>query len=134
LKQAASDHVSDIYILPNQEGFQVLTYAINGLKNIGQLNTDCGEAIIRHIKFSACMDISEIRRPQLGRWQYLLNEQSLYLRISSVADFLNRESVVIRLIYDMQDAVLQWLPANQMTELGHLLRRQQRCIMLLQSI
>jgi len=130
LKQAASDHVSDIYILPNQEGFQVLTYAINGLKNIGQLNTDCGEAIIRHIKFSACMDISEIRRPQLGRWQYLLNEQSLYLRISSVADFLNRESVVIRLIYDMQDAVLQWLPADQMTELGHLLRRQQGLILL----
>ncbi|SCB87576.1 competence type IV pilus ATPase ComGA [Weissella bombi] len=130
LEQAAKARVSDIYILPIQNGFQILTYAVSGLKNIGQLENERGEALIRHIKFSACMDISEIRRPQLGRWHYLLDEQSLYLRISSVADFLNRESVVIRLIYNIKDDILKWQPAEAFAELGELIQHKQGLILL----
>lgn len=130
LEQAASNHVSDIYILPIQNGFQILTYAVSGLKNIGQLESEQGEALIRHIKFSACMDISEIRRPQLGHWHYLLGDQSLYLRISSVADFLNRESVVIRLIYGTKDNILKWQPTEKFEELGELLKHKQGLILL----
>ncbi len=41
------------------------------------------------------MNISERRRPQLGRFQ----NDEIWLRVSTVGVFLNRETVVLRLIY-----------------------------------
>ena len=131
LMVAASErHASDIYIWPDSDGFQVIYYSATGIEKVHHFNMKIGEALIRHIKFSAHMDISEVRRPQLGRWHYLIGQQSLHLRVSSVADFLNRESIVIRLIYDMQDNILDWQPKHQLNELADLLKLKQGLILL----
>lgn len=131
LMVAASErHASDIYIWPDSDGFQVIYYSATGIEKVHHFNMKIGEALIRHIKFSAHMDISEVRRPQLGRWHYLIGQQSLHLRVSSVADFLNRESIVIRLIYDMQDNILDWQPKYQLNELADLLKLKQGLILL----
>ena len=47
----------------------------------------------------AGMDISETRRAQTGRSVLQLADQTIYLRLATVGDFLNRESLVIRFIY-----------------------------------
>ena len=127
---ASERHASDIYIWPDSDGFQVIYYSATGIEKVHHFNMKIGEALIRHIKFSAHMDISEVRRPQLGRWHYLIGQQSLHLRVSSVADFLNRESIVIRLIYDMQDNILDWQPKHQLNELADLLKLKQGLILL----
>ena len=74
--------------------------------------------MIRHIKFEAQMDISETRRPQLGRWCYLLDQEQLYLRISSVGDFLNRESIVVRLIFAFDDQHIQLTAQSDVVAVG----------------
>ena len=45
------------------------------------------------------MDIGEKRKAQLGAFTYSLEKQEVRLRLSSVGDYLQRESLVIRLLY-----------------------------------
>ena len=47
------------------------------------------------------MDIGEKRKSQLGSLTYPLEERQIRLRLSSVGDYLQRESLVIRLLYDL---------------------------------
>ena len=42
------------------------------------------------------MDVGERRKAQLGATTYLIGETKQRLRLSSVGDFQNRESLVIR--------------------------------------
>lgn len=59
------------------------------------------------------MMLSEHRRPQLGAWQQKIGEQPLYLRFSTVGDFLGRESMVIRLIYPLKSIKYHYLVPEQ---------------------
>ncbi|OJG77765.1 secretion system protein E [Enterococcus ratti] len=49
------------------------------------------------------MDIGEKRKAQLGSLTYIFNEREVRLRLSSVGDYLQRESLVIRLLYDLSE-------------------------------
>lgn len=108
LAMAAKQQASDIYILPDGAGYQVKCYTPKGIVALCQLADVVGAALIRHVKFASQMDISEGRRPQLGRLTYQLDDEWMHLRISSVGDFLNRESVVIRLIHEVTTTKIRW--------------------------
>lgn len=50
-------------------------------------------------KYSAQMDIAEHRRPQVGAMTYENEGHEYFLRLSSLGDFSDQESLVIRVIY-----------------------------------
>lgn len=128
--EAAQHQASDIYIMPKQDGYQVSCYTAGGIVPLDVLTASVGAALIRHIKFEAQMDISEMRRPQLGRWTYQAGDRPLHLRVSSVGDFLNRESVVVRLIVAATDRQIRWVETTPVAELTATLARRQGLVLI----
>lgn len=61
-----------------------------------------GQEIINFFKYSAQMDIAEHRRPQVGAMMYDSKGTEYYLRLSSLGDFSDQESLVIRIIYGIE--------------------------------
>ena len=66
---------------------------------LDSLTTSRGIEVINYFKYIAQMDISEHRRPQVGAMIYLFDDKKYYLRLSSLGDFNDAESLVIRIIY-----------------------------------
>lgn len=108
---------SDVYLLPKSECYDVMYYTAKGVELCDHYALEIGAAIIRYIKYEARMDISERRRPQLGRWLYPLQDRTLNLRISSVGDFLNNESIVIRLLYEQDQLEVEDQCTDQLIKL-----------------
>ncbi|AVH74627.1 competence type IV pilus ATPase ComGA [Weissella koreensis] len=92
---------SDLYILPSSNYYRIMMITNNGLKKLRQVEVDIGLRLLRYIKFCSGMDISETRRPQLSRMTYQVGGTNYNCRISSVGDFLNQESMVIRFLYQI---------------------------------
>lgn len=65
VQTAAQVRASDLYVMPGEAGYRVFCYTATGIQPLADLTLANGEALIRHIKFEAQMDISETRRPQL---------------------------------------------------------------------
>lgn len=103
IKHAIKQRVSDIFILPTTDCYTIKFKTLVGLQIVENISANKGVEVINHFKFIAEMDIAEHRRPQVGSSIKETNGKNVFLRFSSVGDFLNRESMVIRLIYDMGD-------------------------------
>ncbi|MGM9902785.1 hypothetical protein A5844_002203 [Enterococcus sp. 10A9_DIV0425] len=99
--------VQDIYILPYTSGYKV--FFRYGKKRTFQqeLTNEIGQQLIASFKYLGQMDIGEKRKAQLGSMTYLLEERKIRLRLSSVGDYLQRESLVIRLLYDLSEKHLR---------------------------
>lgn len=54
------------------------------------------------LKFNGGLDVSERRRSQKGSFNFNYQNKRIFIRISSVGDFQNRESMVVRLIYPQE--------------------------------
>lgn len=107
LNTAIEKRSSDIYILP--QGNQYLVqYCTDGVyQQFERLTVEQAEIYINLFKFNANMNISEKRRPQMGTWNYKWDDIEVNCRLSSVGNFLNQESLVIRLIYQINDLTKQ---------------------------
>lgn len=89
---------SDLYVLPTASGYQ-LSYRYHGQKQpSGKLSVEEGERFLVYCKYLGDMNIAEKRRGQLGAVDMLVSGQLLRLRLSTVGDFANRESLVIRFL------------------------------------
>lgn len=99
---AAKQKCSDIFILP-KAGFAVYFRTCQGLVLQKELDQQTGQGLINCLKYEAQMDLSEHRRPQIGALSFEKGDLQLFLRFSSVGDYLDRESLVIRLIYARGD-------------------------------
>lgn len=101
MKQAIQRQSSDIYFLPTDEKYTV-SFNVSGYDIYYQeLDSELAMECINYLKFQAHMNISEHRRPQLGAWQHQFENQRISCRLSSVGDFRGKESLVIRLIYEI---------------------------------
>lgn len=126
-KQAASylniaikHRSSDVFILPRNGEYIIQDQRGNGLMDLGMLPASIGTQLIAYFKFHANMAITEKRRPQLGSMQYRYKNTVINLRLSTVGNYLNEESLVIRLIYpialikqeflfkEQEDYLLEW--------------------------
>ncbi|MCC7668346.1 competence type IV pilus ATPase ComGA [Leuconostoc pseudomesenteroides] len=113
LEKAKKQRVNDIYILPNDDNKYVIKFHMNGgLASKSNISDEDAEKLISAIKYRAKMNISERRRPQLGRFR----GAHVWIRVSSVGDFLNRETVVLRLIYSEQHKQ-HWLSSKQFEQM-----------------
>ncbi|MCH4131080.1 secretion protein E [Lactobacillus pentosus] len=121
IQAAVEQRASDIYWMPATEGYQVLIQAAGKLRALAQISTTLAQQLINHIKYRSNMAISDHRRPQLGAMMLTLDEQTLNLRISVVGDFLDRESLVIRILYEGESQNLQYLIPSQREQLSQLM-------------
>jgi len=123
IQAAVDQQASDIYWLPTAEAYQVLIQATGQLTTLMTLEVDRGQQLINHIKYRSNMAISDHRRPQLGAMTMTVAQSVLNMRISTVGDFLGRESLVLRLLYPDDPVTLQYLVPNQRTILQHQLQQ-----------
>lgn len=108
---------SDLYLLPSGKGYRIMMISNQGIKRLKQIETDLGLRLIRYIKFCSGMDISETRRPQLSRMNYQIGGANYNCRISSVGNFLQQESMVIRFLYQICNLEIKFKDAKPIYKL-----------------
>lgn len=121
IQTAVAQQASDIYWLPTATAYQVLVQTAGELQTLMTIETAVAQQLINHIKYRSNMAISDHRRPQLGAMSVIVAEASLNLRISAVGDFLGRESLVVRLLYQSRATTLQYLIPTQRAQLQSLM-------------
>jgi len=102
LTEACTNKISDIYFFPKTNFYHL--EARNSLQSytVADLTTDETYAIMNYLKFNSGLDVSERRRSQKGAFNFSYQNRNIFIRISSVGDFKNRESMVVRLIYPQE--------------------------------
>lgn len=108
IQKALAEQASDLYLLPQGRQVKVALFAQGAFRPVQTLSLAEGGKLVRYIKYRAQMDLGEQRRPQAGQLSLLVDQQNLHLRVSTVGDFLNQESLVIRLLYDIAHQGLKW--------------------------
>ena len=101
IEDAINKHSSDIFFLMRGVNLVVRFRTIIGIENQAEYSIKEGKEMINFLKFAAQMDIAEHRRPQVGAFEYDFKGQMYYLRLSSIGDFNDHESLVIRIIYQI---------------------------------
>ncbi|ASN62265.1 Flp pilus assembly complex ATPase component TadA [Latilactobacillus curvatus] len=99
LQKCATEKAQDLYFRPLSTGWAIIERLATGLKPLQKVTLSEGNQWLNQMKYQAGMDISETRRPQTGRSAIEVAGELIYLRLATVGDFLNRESLVVRFIY-----------------------------------
>lgn len=99
LNEACDNKATDIYFFPREDDYFIETRSDTDQPMMTQLTTDETLMILNYLKFNGGLDVSERRRSQKGSFSFSYQGQKIHIRISSVGDFLDRESLVVRLIY-----------------------------------
>ncbi|AKP68268.1 competence type IV pilus ATPase ComGA [Companilactobacillus ginsenosidimutans] len=103
LTEACANRISDIYFLPRKDSYVIEAKNSITTYTVAEMSYDETFSIMNFLKFNSGLDISERRRAQKGSFSYVYQNGDVHIRISSVGDFLNRESLVIRLIYPQEN-------------------------------
>lgn len=120
LDAAIFQRASDIFFFPKKNEILVELRTNEGIFKQVSFSENEGQEIINFFKYSAQMDIAEHRRPQVGAMTYTNEQAEYYLRLSSLGDFSDRESLVIRIIYGIEQSKYFFPP--QLAELKELTR------------
>ncbi|OHE72392.1 MAG: hypothetical protein A2007_03810 [Verrucomicrobia bacterium GWC2_42_7] len=96
LKKAVEARASDLHFESMQEGLKV-RMRIDGALIEELVEKKMEKGIIARIKVLANLDIMEMRRPQDGRFQRVLNGKKMDFRVSTLPTF-HGESVVLRVL------------------------------------
>ncbi|WP_346347375.1 competence type IV pilus ATPase ComGA [Apilactobacillus xinyiensis] len=103
LKAAYTRKVSDIYILPKDNYYEIKFRGPTFNEFYNSMTNKDAQQLINFCKYTANMSVSEHRRPQMGSGLQKINSENVYLRFSSVGDFRHRDSMVIRILYKSVD-------------------------------
>ncbi|WP_125606801.1 competence type IV pilus ATPase ComGA [Lapidilactobacillus bayanensis] len=120
---ALTCNYNDLFFKPLVDGWQLLGRNVQATTQIKQLSLEQGQTMINYLKFQAQMDLSEHRRPQIGAWHYHHDELGVDLRLATVGDYLNRESLVIRFLSQKIEHC-QFINPERYQELRALLNRR----------
>lgn len=113
LQFACQREVSDIFFLLHLQQVMIKMREIDGIHDYQILDKNFAAGVINYLKFTSDMDISEHRRPQVGARNFSFQKQQINLRLSSLGDYANQESLVIRLIYPLRNLVTNDLKEQQ---------------------
>jgi competence protein ComGA len=127
IQECIDQRYSDLFIMPRNDQYQLLYRDVTGYRKSNQISVDQAEQFMSYIKYRSDLAISEKRRPQSGSMTWLdEHEELVNLRISTVGDFLDRPSMVVRFIYQLKkqnkvldQASMAWL--EQATKLRGLM-------------
>lgn len=118
LSAAVASGSSDLHIQPVGNTYHVFEHHGDGLSLVSELTMSDGQQLIAHFKYRANMAITETRRPQLGALTLDVDGQTVHLRLSSVGNFINQESIVIRLLLPLTEQRLTFLVPEQLASLS----------------
>ncbi|NLO73264.1 MAG: type II/IV secretion system protein [candidate division WS1 bacterium] len=94
VREAVRQQASDIHVEPRADRLQV-RYRLDGvLQTTTNLPKDMQTYVLSRIKILADEDISETRKPQSGRFEFILDEKPLDLRISTIPTFWGEKAVM----------------------------------------
>ncbi|MCY0530011.1 ATPase, T2SS/T4P/T4SS family, partial [Klebsiella pneumoniae] len=113
IEEAVADRVSDIYLVPRGESYQVYHRIMDEREFVQDLAEEEVTAIISHFKFLAGLNVGEKRRSQQGSCDYDYGSGEISLRLSTVGDYRGKESLVIRLLYDNDKELKFWFEAAE---------------------
>lgn len=109
--------VSDIYLIPKaKDKYQILLKNAQVTKEYQQLDKNSANQLISYLKYLANLDITEKRRPQTGQFE-LSDLPALFMRITTVGDYRQQETLVCRLIYDAITVKNNYIFPEQFKEL-----------------
>ncbi|MEY8463443.1 competence type IV pilus ATPase ComGA [Streptococcus merionis] len=108
IADAVKERISDLYFLPKDTHFELYLRKNDERRFEGEFPYDEMQAIVGHFKFVSGMNVGEKRRSQLGSCNYDYGEGTISLRLSTVGDYKGHESMVIRLIYDLDSDLSFW--------------------------
>lgn len=116
--EARKINAADIYILPeNDDNYMIRFHDGHKLVDYQKVKVIQAERLLTYLKYRAQMNIAEKRRPQLGSFQEIYNNQKIWLRLSSVGNFQDVETLVIRILTKPNETTIHWLEEKQFTEL-----------------
>ncbi len=123
--QATRQGASDIHIEPAQR-HSLIRFRVDGeLREILRPRRDLHPAVVSRIKVMSRLDIAEQRKSQDGRFNVLVDNREVDLRVSTLPTVLG-EKVVMRIL-DRKAVTFHLdrlgVPANQLGKLKHVLRR-----------
>src|SRR4051812_31892328 len=96
-EDAVQANASDVHIEPQERNVRI-RFRIDGVLQVQtQVDTRIGPALVLRLKLMGGLDISEKRRPQDGRFNVLVREQQVDVRLSTMPVQYG-ESVVMRLL------------------------------------
>jgi competence protein ComGA len=90
--------VQDICLIPKKENFVLSFRTADKIVEEEILEANFAEGVMTHIKFLSGMNVGEHRRSQLGAYTLPLDKGEVRLRISTVGNFEQKESMVIRIL------------------------------------
>jgi competence protein ComGA len=105
---AIQESIKDVYILPFGRKFVLKRH--NGIRVVDshKLDKDVAQKLINYCKYISGMSISEKRRPQMGSFQMKYLNSNFFLRFSFVGNFTDAESIVIRIIYPIDELNIRY--------------------------
>ena len=96
-EDAVQANASDVHIEPQERNVRIRFRIDGALQVQTEVDTRIGPALVLRLKLMAGLDISEKRRPQDGRFNVLVREQQVDVRLSTMPVQYG-ESVVMRLL------------------------------------
>ncbi|HEY3396897.1 MAG TPA: ATPase, T2SS/T4P/T4SS family, partial [Armatimonadota bacterium] len=97
VREAVRQGASDIHMEPRHDRLQI-RYRIDGvLQTQTNLPKDMQQYVLSRIKILAEEDISETRKPQSGRFEFIMDDRPIDLRVSTMPTFWG-EKAVLRLL------------------------------------
>lgn len=113
--------MQDLYLLPNRENYRCFfrrgSHYDKSVKS--ELCAATALQLINRFKYLGQMDVSEKRKAQLGAISYLLPQGIQRLRLSTVGDYLQQESLVIRFLHQFGRSKEVYHLPEQLTVLRH---------------
>ncbi|MBP2099426.1 competence type IV pilus ATPase ComGA [Enterococcus rivorum] len=104
IEWGVKNHAQDLYVLPSEEKF-IVSFRYDQEKVVyKELEKELGEKLIFHFKFIGGMDVGEKRKTQIGAATYRIAGVDRRIRLSTVGDFRQRESLVIRFLHSFGES------------------------------
>jgi len=122
-EDAARAQASDIHFEPQADHLSVRFRVDGALRNHARFDAEVASALVLRLKLISNLDIAEKRMPQDGRFEVLVRNAPLDMRISIMPSYWG-ESVVLRLL----DSSKALIGVDQMGMPAHTLSQVQRAI------
>ncbi|MCD2256315.1 competence type IV pilus ATPase ComGA [Agrilactobacillus fermenti] len=113
--QAILNKASDVYFLPLADTYEIHQRVQQHKQVVARRSYHEILSVLNYLKYQAQMNISENRRPQTGVMSYQFQKHVYQLRLSTIGNFENRESMVVRILYPQQKSSEFYVASQEQT-------------------
>ena len=110
----SKQQMQDFYLMPKEDHYEYYFSQGTYYYRQGCVSSEIGRQLISRFKYLGQMDVSERRKAQLGAITYPLSNRDQRLRLSTVGDYLQRESLVVRFLHSFGNSRENYLLPNQL--------------------